>query len=227
MTRRARLRAVLGALMALALMWSGAGAVAQSGVVADSLEISQYPHVPGNNKPFQVTATGNHSGGGGGSVYIHVYLWPRTQVCPPTNQLADAVYYDVAPHPRWGVWGDNWVPEEFSLTEVFDGRPVGKYRMCAYLNSTWSDPMAVDQVDFTIGGTCASAKKQLKAAQKKVTKKQKALRKAKQALKKAKKQHRKKAVIKKLAKKVKKAKTQRNQAKKKVNKAKNKRKALC
>ncbi|MDF1602536.1 hypothetical protein [Nocardioides sp. YIM 152315] len=224
MTGSTRVRTLVAGLAASALVLTGGGGAAAA--PGDSIALGVAPQVPGRDDSFQVRATGTATDGSG-SIYVSVLLAPGAPACPPTADLAEATFYDQEGDDRWGFWLENWIDETYDVAEVFAGRPTGRYRLCGYLHDTFRDPMATTVVDFTIGGTCASAAAQVTAKEKSVAKKLKTLKRAKRALRSAKASDQPRRVVKRAAKKVHQGKHRVVKAKRQLRGAKAAHRALC
>ncbi|MDF1605797.1 hypothetical protein [Nocardioides sp. YIM 152315] len=190
------------------------------------MSLSVAPGVPATGGAFEVTAAGTATPGTG-SVYLMVILAPRTEACQPTAALAEATYYDHQLDERWGRWWENRVDPTYQLAQVFDGRPLGKYRLCGYLSRQGIDPMATAGTEFTIGGTCDSAIGRVAAREKAATKKSQSLKRAKKAHRSARAQDKPHRVVKRAAKKVRTAQHQLKHAKRQLRSAKSARHSLC
>lgn len=205
---------------------------------ASTLSLSVKPAVPPKGKPFTLTAAGVRDSPGWGQD-LAVYLAPGSSPCAATDDLERAKPINsVFPivEQRFEPSG----PEPFEVTGTYkwaledpfgfkSGVVAGRYRACGYLSVSGGGepPIApVARLEFTVGGTCASAAAKQAKAQRSLRTANKSVKKAKSALKKAKRGGNGKKVQK-AKKALKAAKKQLSKAKRKLKIAKDDRAALC
>jgi hypothetical protein len=130
---------------------------------ATSLALSVEPAIPGKNKSFQVRATGV-ADSPTEDIAMSVVLNPGLQPCSSTGSL-EAAKVEEDTTDTAGYWFTSFLggntPENVPFDEfrVFDGRPVGHYRLCGYLEEQKESGrlLASARLEFSIGGTCASS----------------------------------------------------------------------
>lgn len=199
--------AIIAVLAAIPAVASGAA----------TLTLSMEPTVPSKGKPFQIIAQGTAESPSGQS-RLAVYFAPGSGPCASTQPLeqasnsnreliTDGYIENGARIDRRGTFRG----ESFVDYAVKSGLVTGRYRACGYLSdeANHDATLVLARLDFTVGGTCASATARANKAKR-------ALKNAKAQLKKANTSARKKTARKKI-----------KQANKKLKTARKDRKALC
>lgn len=228
---RSRSRTGLGRAGAAVLaLIVGCLAIPSAASAANTLNLSLEPAIPGKGKPFQVIAAGTNDPSDqfdNRAVYVH--FTQGLAPCASTEAFEDARpnsdrrviarALDPGPFDERGM-----VSLSLQSYGFKSGVAAGHYRACGYLSrDTESLPVASARMEFTVGGTCATATNRETKAQAAVKAAKKAMKKAKKAVKKASS----KSARKKAKKSLKAAKKQLKAAKKKLKVAQEDKAALC
>lgn len=165
---------------------TGVAAASEPNTVALSIE----PTVPKVDEPFRVTASGTVSATESSNVVLIVVLGPAERTCSTSGALEQAQGERGDKDAGWGVWWDSYLGRNnpmgvsYEESKIFDGRPLGRYRICAYTigQGEGPDPYAATTLDLTVGGTCAAATRRAHAHRKQLTRVKKDLQQARKAL---------------------------------------------
>ena len=124
------------------------------------------------------------------NVALIVVLGPPDRVCSTSGALEQAQGEKGDRDAGWVVWWDSYLGRNnpsgvpFDESKIFGGKPMGRYRICAYTigQGEGPDPYVATSLDLAIGGTCATATQRAHAHRKLVTRSKKRLQRARRAL---------------------------------------------
>lgn len=133
---------------------------------ASTMSLGVEPAIPSEGKPFQVIAQGTRESPSGGS-QAATYLNVAAEPCGSTEafegakdegrEIASFSFEPNGPYDLRGIFQGS----VFAPYAVDSGLITGKYRICGYISDKTSaggaPPLAAARLDFTVGGTCASA----------------------------------------------------------------------
>lgn len=174
------------AIMIWALSMAGTAAANEP----NTIEVSVEPAVPKVDEPFRVTASGTVSATESANVVLIVIVGPPDRVCSTSGALEQARGERGDRNAGWAVWWDSYLGSNnpagvpYDESRVFDGKPLGRYRICAYTigQGEGPDPYAATALDLSVGGTCAAATRRAHSHRKRITRNKKALKHARKAL---------------------------------------------
>lgn len=174
------------AIVIWTLSMAGTAAASEPNTIGLSIE----PVVPKIDEPFRVTASGTVNATESGNVTLIVVLGPADRTCSTSGALEQARGENGGRAAGWAVWWDSYLGGnspagvQYRESRVFDGKPLGRYRICAYTigQGEGPDPYAATALDLSVGGTCAAATQRAHSHRKRVTRSKKNLKRARKTL---------------------------------------------